>query len=302
MQSDLNRFDTIYKSEIIHMPDIKIVSSNTVTQQNVTLFENRDSSPFQRNDDAVLTCIFKGRIDSFHQGIEHSCRLKSQSCAFVYGPQDNEHLLYENQYIESIAIGINKKFFLNLLQDEDRWLEGIINKIEKKQPFSFSKNVYRLTPHMFSVLRKIQEKKYTDSFKVLYLQSLMNELLLLQFKEICADEIKLGKPNIKEADLKKLKDIKEYIESNILEDFSLDSLALLSGLNTFKLKTGFKTAYGISVFEYIRSLRMQLASEMLLDGYHNVTEVAYMMGYAHVQHFSTAFKKYYGKTPGQFKF
>ncbi|MDQ8141438.1 AraC family transcriptional regulator [Chryseobacterium sp. CFS15] len=301
MLSNLNRFDTIYKSEIIQLPQFKIVYSNTKTEQNATLYENEETSPFHRKDDAVLTCVIEGKIDSYHQGIENSCHLKPQSCALVYGPQDNEHFICENQYIESIAIGINKKFFIDLLQNEDPWLHEIINKMEKNQPFSFSKNVYKLTPHMYAILRKIKETKYKDSFKVLYLQSLMNELLLLQFKEICSEEINLSKNNVNQVDLRKLKDIKAYIETNILEDFSLDSLARISGLNTFKLKTGFKEVYGSSVFEHIRSLRMQLASDMLLNGSNNVSEVAYILGYSHVQHFSTAFKKYYGKTPGQFK-
>lgn len=188
MRSGTDRFDTIYKSDIINQPNIKIASNQTVTSENVVLYENADTSPFQRKDDAVLTFMINGKINSSHQGIDQRFQLRSRSCAFVYGPQDNEHLVLGHQYIDSVAMGINKRFFQDLLQGEDRWMEGIVNKMEKNQPFSFSKGTYKLTPEMFAIPHKIRDTKYNNSLRTLYLQGLMSDLLMLQFKKIASSE------------------------------------------------------------------------------------------------------------------
>ncbi|MBP1225658.1 helix-turn-helix domain-containing protein [Flavobacterium sp. 1355] len=296
------RFDTIYNSDIIKLPNIKIASNKTVTSENAVLYENADTSPFQRKDDAVLTFLIDGKINSNYEGIGQHFQIRSKSCSFVYGPNDNEHEVLGPQYIDSIAIGINKKIFVDLLQDEDRWMEEIINKMEKKQPFSFSKDTYKLTPEMFSILQKIRDTPYLDSMRILYIQGLMSQLLLLQFMEIRASEHTYYNLALKDADIKKIQELKIYLDQHYLEDVTLDYLARTSGLNTFKVKTGFKALHNKSVFEYIRTKRMEYALSLLLDGGQNISNIAYIVGYEHVQHFSTAFKKHFGVSPGKFKF
>jgi AraC family transcriptional regulator, transcriptional activator of the genes for pyochelin and ferripyochelin receptors len=298
-----NRLDQIYNSEIINLRNVKIASNQAAVVEHVTLYENADTSPFQRKEDVVLTLLLEGQINSNYQGINNQFQVRSRNCTFVYGPNDNEHELQGTQHIDSMAIGINKRFFEEILQDNDPWMEGIVNKIEKKQPFSFSKHPYKLTADMYLVLKKIRNTKYADnSMNTLYLQGLLSELLLQQFKEIKTSEHASYYLEIKDADIKKIQELKLYIDNHYLEEFTLDSLARLSGLNTFKIKTGFKALYHKSVFEYVRGKRMDYASMLLLAGGNTISEVAYILGYQHVQHFSTAFKKHFGVTPTKFKF
>jgi AraC-like DNA-binding protein len=53
----------------------------------------------------------------------------------------------------------------------------------------------------------------------------------------------------------------------------------------------------VSVFELIRALRMQYAEAHLKDKGQTVSEVAYQLGYEHVQHFSAAFKEHHRHSP-----
>ena len=301
MQIEQKQFDRIYNSQIINLPNIKITSNQSSFKEKIILQETAETSPFQRVEDVVLTFVIDGQVNSSYQGINGNWLSTSKSCTLIYAPDDNEHIVAGNQNVDSVSIGINKRFFQDLIHPGDPWMENISNTIEKKQSFSFSKDIYKLTPEMFSILHQIRTNKFTGSLKMLYLQGLMSELMMLQFSEIMSAQSSVYNVGIKETDKHKIHELKNYIDTHYLESQSLDSLARLSGLNSFKLKTGFKAMYKKSVFEYIRGLRMDYAFKLLMDGSCNITEVAYDLGYVHVQHFSTAFKKHFGTSPGKFK-
>ena len=55
----------------------------------------------------------------------------------------------------------------------------------------------------------------------------------------------------------------------------------------------------MTVFEFLRNERLIRAREMLSRG-HNVTEVAYAVGYESISHFSQVFKKQFGTPPSIF--
>ena len=57
---------------------------------------------------------------------------------------------------------------------------------------------------------------------------------------------------------------------------------------------------GITVKEYIISVRCSKAAEFLLQG-HNVSEAAYMSGYPDVFAFSKMFRKVMGMSPSEYK-
>jgi len=56
-----------------------------------------------------------------------------------------------------------------------------------------------------------------------------------------------------------------------------------------------------SVFNYLRKVRMEYAVNLLHDQALSVDEVADILGYAHSQHFSSAFKSVMGVNPSTFQ-
>ena len=57
--------------------------------------------------------------------------------------------------------------------------------------------------------------------------------------------------------------------------------------------------FGISISDYIRKRRFELAIKLLKEG-HRVSEVAYMTGFTDPDYFSRTFKRYFGKTPSEY--
>ncbi|MEL6535368.1 MAG: AraC family transcriptional regulator, partial [Bacteroidota bacterium] len=68
-----------------------------------------------------------------------------------------------------------------------------------------------------------------------------------------------------------------------------------------QLKKGFKTLFGNTVFGYWHVQKMDYARNLLLDDAITVADVAEQVGYKNPQHFSTAFKRHYGVSPGKVK-
>lgn len=76
---------------------------------------------------------------------------------------------------------------------------------------------------------------------------------------------------------------------------TIADLARETGLNQLKLKRGFKTLFGHSVYALFQRERMERARVLLDD--HRVTETAVMLGYSNISHFSAAFRKQFGILP-----
>ena len=87
------------------------------------------------------------------------------------------------------------------------------------------------------------------------------------------------------------------ILENYVEPPGIDEIAHRTGLNTTRLKTGFRAVYGVTVFGLVREERMKTALILLRDHGQNVTETAYAVGYHSLSAFAAVFKKTFGFSP-----
>ncbi len=99
----------------------------------------------------------------------------------------------------------------------------------------------------------------------------------------------------------KIRHAREIIEREFLSPPSLHKLALMAGTNECTLKKGFKELFGTTVFGYLFDYRMDLAVRYLLDSDKRVQDIAEVVGYGHLSHFSTAFKRKFGLSPSEYR-
>jgi two-component system response regulator YesN len=95
--------------------------------------------------------------------------------------------------------------------------------------------------------------------------------------------------------------VKEYISRHYSEPISLTDMANLVYLNPTYFSELFKKETGKNFSEYLIDYRMESARNLLKDIRYNVSDVAEMVGYKDVNHFSKMFKKSYGINAGQYK-
>ena len=83
--------------------------------------------------------------------------------------------------------------------------------------------------------------------------------------------------------------------------YTIPYLANRAGISPTKLKQIFRQIYGISLFAYIRSKKMQWAAEQLVSADIRIIDVATACGYDNASKFSAAFRKVIGCSPREFQ-
>jgi AraC family transcriptional regulator len=73
------------------------------------------------------------------------------------------------------------------------------------------------------------------------------------------------------------------------------------GYSSDHIRRLFEARFVVSPKAFRTNYRMHLAQDLLRLRDLNVQEVAEQLGYGHPAHFSTAFKKYVGQSPKQWK-
>ncbi|MDR3140113.1 MAG: AraC family transcriptional regulator [Tannerellaceae bacterium] len=94
---------------------------------------------------------------------------------------------------------------------------------------------------------------------------------------------------------------KAIIEREYLNLPSLCRLALMAGTNECKLKHGFKSLFGATVFGHLFDCRMEMACRYLLDSDKSIQEIASLAGCEHHSHFSMAFKRKFCVSPQAYR-
>jgi AraC family transcriptional regulator len=92
----------------------------------------------------------------------------------------------------------------------------------------------------------------------------------------------------------------EYIEANLTEEISLDTLAKEVNLSKYYFSRLFKRSTGLTPYQYVLQRRLERAKAFLKHGESSIVEIAHLFGFSDQSHFSRLFRKQYGITPGNF--
>lgn len=94
-------------------------------------------------------------------------------------------------------------------------------------------------------------------------------------------------------------EVREYLVNLEGRLPTCNDLAAHFGLSARHLNNEFSAEYGKSMFAYITDLRLEQAHAALQEGSTPMKAIAARLGYSHVNHFITAFKRKFGHSPGK---
>jgi len=95
---------------------------------------------------------------------------------------------------------------------------------------------------------------------------------------------------------------KKFIDDNFTNPgLSLTFIAKKLSYNKKYISSAFKKHFGISVVEYITTIRMQHAITLIKQGFSSISDISASCGYSDPQYFSKVFKKNFGKAPGKYR-
>jgi len=98
-----------------------------------------------------------------------------------------------------------------------------------------------------------------------------------------------------------LEKILKIINENIAEsDLNVEMLASGVGMSRVHMHRKLKELTNQSARDFIRSIRLKQASELLTNQKLTISEVAYAIGFSNLSHFSNSFHEFYGMSPKEY--
>ncbi len=92
----------------------------------------------------------------------------------------------------------------------------------------------------------------------------------------------------------------DEVRARYAEPLTIDELAKAAGMSRYHFSRAFRRHVGASPYQYLTSLRVRRAAELLRKGRHNVTEAAFSVGVFDLGRFARAFRKEMGCSPSRF--
>lgn len=93
----------------------------------------------------------------------------------------------------------------------------------------------------------------------------------------------------------------KYIESNYMEDISLEDISEKFHFNPSYFSTMFKERLGMNFVKYLLKLRIKKACELLLEGDRKIYEVSALVGYKDSKYFNRVFKNEMNICPDEYR-
>lgn len=203
------------------------------------------------------------------------------------------HNIFQVEPLKSVSIFLTLENVKKLpVHEKELFRKHLGELLKTKENFKTGPQVL-MTPEMQTAISKIFQTSFQNSTRLLFLKSQVLELLSHYFAQINAG----NNSEVRQVEIEKMHHAREIILQNLSKPPSLNELSKLVGVNNNKLKKNFKQIFGIPVFKYLQTQRLQKAYQLLEGKEMTVQEVAYFVGYESLGSFSNAFYKQYGLRP-----
>ncbi|GGH15228.1 helix-turn-helix domain-containing protein [Sphingobacterium alkalisoli] len=95
--------------------------------------------------------------------------------------------------------------------------------------------------------------------------------------------------------------VAEHIASSLNENITISSISTFINIPQRTLSRLFKSETGMTIFQFIKLSRMQMALELMEDKSLNINEIVYRIGYESTSTFSNLFKQLMGTSPQKYR-
>lgn len=219
---------------------------------------------------------------------EYNCKVKEHHIYHRAGTYTAKYK--SDKPISGVAINIMPEYYDMYLADI---LPGGFEAL--KEAFLYVNESPNI-PELLLVLRQIERCRIEGAGTPLYFQGKVNEAVAIVLANAKEKKGVSQKPNREE-----LMVLEKYLRENYQKDLSLETLSKISCMSVSKLKYSFKETYGVNISEYIRSIRIEKAKELLITGRYPISNIASMVGYKTQGALSKVFKENTGFCPKDFK-
>jgi AraC family transcriptional regulator len=102
-------------------------------------------------------------------------------------------------------------------------------------------------------------------------------------------------------DSRRLKRVCEFIDANLERELHLDQLAQVACLSQYHFARAFKKATGHTVHQYLTTVRLERAKELLAADESSIADIAFRCSFSSHANFTKAFSRSLGISPGRYR-
>ena len=265
---------------------------------NFKIFHIRDKKDikfeYHHHDFSKIVILIDGDLTYYIEGKAYI--LKPWDILFVNKNEIHKPVVNPDKYYERIVIWLNPDFMAKYAQGNNDLLKCFEVAIKNNY------NLLRLNMKSIEVIKNliqdIQSCNNSNEFgseilkESLFVQLmvLMNRLFLNSDKNRDIEDIQYDKT---------IEGVLNYINSNLENDLSIDTIASEFFISKYYLMRKFKNQIGSSIHNYVVQKRLILARSLISDGL-SMSSVCSRGGFNDYSSFVRSFKKVYGVSPSNY--
>ncbi|MCK0123071.1 AraC family transcriptional regulator [Gelidibacter sp. F2691] len=152
-------------------------------------------------------------------------------------------------------------------------------------------------------IKQLQCIKQDGLVRQLLTKGIVNVILALEIDHHNKDieNLEMEPTSLTKMEIGLIAKLTEYINEFPDLDHKVENLSDRVGLSAAKLQEGFKFQHGLTICEYIRSVRLTKSEELIINTDLNISEIVYSVGFTSRSYFSKIFKERYDCTPSDYK-
>lgn len=178
-------------------------------------------------------------------------------------------------------------------------LSDFIDKHSDNNIPSIALRPYYSSGAMTQIVYDLLKCPYDDNLRKVYFENKVNDFLFEMLAESNKHRFNIG--TSLQGEDEAVSKARDLIIQDLKKHFTIKEISQLVQINEFKLKAGFKKAFGMGVFEYLLQARMIEARRLILETQRPLKEIASLTGYEYFTNFIAAFRNYFGYTPGEIR-
>lgn len=265
---------------------------------NFKIFHIRDKKDikfeYHHHDFSKIVILIDGDLTYYIEGKAYI--LKPWDILFINKNEIHKPVINPNKYYERIVIWLNPDFMAKYAQGNNNLLKCF--EVAIKNNYNLLRLNIKSIEIIKNIIQDIQGCDNSNEFgseilkESLFVQLmvLMNRLFLNSDKNRDMEDIRYDKT---------IEGVLNYINSNLENDLSIDTIASNFFISKYYLMRKFKSQIGSSIHNYIIQKRLILAKSLISEGL-TMSNVCSKCGFNDYSSFVRAFKKVYGVSPSNY--